>query len=87
MTRRRKLTAAVFVAIDRRVDPREARQRMAERDERERNDTRSEVQRYLGLAQRDLSPVALRHVFTFNTLFQPEIAIDRPIGDALQPDT
>jgi hypothetical protein len=31
------------------------------------------------------SPLALYYVF--NTLFQAGIAIDRPIGDALKPDT
>jgi hypothetical protein len=53
MPRRRKLTAAVFVDVDRRVDPRDARQRMAERDQRERADTRSEVQKFLGDPPRD----------------------------------
>jgi len=45
---RRKLTCSAFIGIDRRVDPHEARQRLAERDARQAADTRSDVQKFLG---------------------------------------
>jgi hypothetical protein len=48
MGKRRKLTAAKFINVDRRVGPTEARQRMAERDQRQAADTRTPAQVLLG---------------------------------------
>ena len=45
---KRKLTAAVFVGLTGRVDPKEGRQRIAERDAREAADTRTRAQIRLG---------------------------------------
>jgi hypothetical protein len=57
---KRKLTAAVFVDVDRRVAPADLKVRLAERDQREAADTRTEAQRWLGDPPRERSALAQR---------------------------
>jgi hypothetical protein len=56
--RRRKLTCSTFIAIDRRVDPDEARQRLQERDRRQAADNRTEAEKWLGDPPPDRSALA-----------------------------